>query len=471
MIPCIVWFGVVAQSLPEGPTTEFPALSVASVAAAAVDRDPGVRAAEAHLESAGYRLEEARAGLLPRVEMSARYTRLSEVDNRPLVDLQLDLDGARGAAASVVDPAARGLWQQQLDQLEGLGSASIAVPRNRIGFSAEVRYPVSQLVFEILPAIEARGHRRAHAELQLRARRDRVGLSAVQALLTWVRAREVSSVALRSVEATGQAARGAKARLDAGTGSRPDALRLSARWAEARGQEALARAELARSSGALRVVLGWPATAPLELGFGLEAEQEPISDVVFEGALASRPELQALGEMVRAAEAAARSAEGGILPRLSASARVDTADPNPLFVPPNDGWATTWSLTGVLEWSPDGAWARSRAAESAWAEARAAAAELAAAEDRVRIELAEGRVRLRAALERWEATRSTIEAAREAHRAVRAGYESGVYDATDLIEAQLRAEQAQLQSIEAAIALHSLRAWLLTAAGVALWKS
>ncbi|NJK89354.1 MAG: hypothetical protein HC923_08065 [Myxococcales bacterium] len=102
----------------------------------AVQVSPRVEEAVARVDAARAAVRQAWGNVLPRTDLLLRYARISRIDNDPLVPLSLDLTQARGAVTQLQDPVAQTLWSAQLDQLEGLAEASIAVPRTRHGHRA-----------------------------------------------------------------------------------------------------------------------------------------------------------------------------------------------------------------------------------------------------------------------------------------------------------------------------------------------
>ncbi len=427
------------------------------VTVAAIERAPAVMAARLQLEAARLRKEQAQTLLLPRTRLGARYTRLSPIDNDPLVPLSLDLDAARAGAAQIVDPAARAVLGAQLEELAGLGGARIIIPENQFALSAELSHSASRVLLEILPAIEARGLEGEAARLQLEVTVADVALSAVDAFHLQVRAEASAQVATRAVEEAKVAAEAAEARLAAEAGTRPDVLRLEARLAEAQRRRAERLADLASAAASLRTLLGLETGPPLALATTPEAPIPEISDPVGV-AFAARKELETLDRLVDAAWAGARAQQGAAWPDVGAAARLDHANPNNLFVPPGDRFRTSWAISAVVEWSPDRTVSALKAAEAARAEARALEAARDGLRDRIRLEVLSAEARYQAGQLSLEAAARAAAAAEAGLEATDRGYRLGVADVTALLTAQIALEEAQLAQVDAAAGLAVRRA-------------
>lgn len=453
-----------------------PRWSVDEIAARAVETSPTVQAAAARLAAARARAEEAWSGALPQTMLRASYTRLSDVNNAPIVALGLDPDATRQSIDQLSDPAARGLWSGLIDQLDALAGAQIDVPRNRYALAASVRYPVTPLFFEILPAIRARQRGAEATELEADVTRNDVALEVVELFLRHARARGAAAVSERAVLEAERSLADARAQLESGTGNRPDVLRFEARLAESLGDRAERNADVVATFRALRTLLDLPGSGPLAFAEAItSAPSDPFSNRSVEEltarAEAERDALAAVARWVQSSERAANAQRGGVLPRLLVDGRVDYANPNPLFVPPNEDFEATWALSAVVEWSPDGAWAASRRARRADADLAEIRARLERIRDAVQIEVVTAEARYRAAFQSFDAALRGVRAAEEALRARRRGYEVGTFDATSLIDAELAASRARLAVVDAGVELRIRLARLRRAVGEHLWEA
>lgn len=453
-----------------------PRWSVDRVAARAVQTSPNVDVAVARLEVARARADEAWSEALPRTSLRASYTRLATVDNDPLIELALDTSAARAGIPQLGDPAAQTLWTGLIDQLDALAGARIDVPRNQWALSAAARYPVTPLFFEILPAIRASERGAEASDLEADVTRNDVALEVVELYLRHARARGAAAVAEQAVREAERNLADARARLESGTGNRPDVLRFEARLAETAGARAERQADVVATARALRTLLDLPGSGPIAFSEQITSlPSDPFAGAtaatLVDRAESERDAVAAVELLVESGQHAARAQRGGVLPRLLVDGRVDYANPNPLFVPPNEDFRATWALGARLEWSPDGAWASSRRARRADAQLAATRARLERIRDAVRIEVTSTEARYRASRLSFEAAQQGVGAAREALRARRRGYELGVVDATALIDAELAASRARLAVVDAGVEIRIRLARLQRAIGQHLWEA
>lgn len=423
------------------------AWSVDRIARRAVERSNAVAAREADRDQAAARRDRAFVDVLPRGNLSFDYTRIGDIQNDPLVDLGVDLDAVAQDVAGVQDPAAQAALQAQLGVLQGLDGFAIDVPNERAQFTAELRYPVSALFLEILPALRATDHAEAARGLQLKAARNDEALRAVEIYLRHLLAQQALAVARLTEEEAALDRDQAQGQLDAGLATEPELLRFEARLAEAEGEVASREADVAASAASLRALLDLEGTGPLPAA-------EDVTRPELRGRLADlapdRPEAEAAELLVRARRAETKASRGGAAPRLGVSAAVDVAQPNALLVPPNtDRFRTTWRLSAGLAWSPDRAATAWLKADEGRARQRRAEARLRAVEDEVQIEVATAKARRTAATKRLAAAERQIAAAERALKGRRAAYGEGLADATEVLAAERQLGEARLLRVRA----------------------
>ncbi len=448
--------------------------SIPEIAQRAVTTVHLVAAADDRVDQAVAVTQEVRAAAIPRFDLTARYTRLSPIDNAPLVPIEFDVAGARQLAGQVQDPAAQQLWQGQIDLLEQLSATTIQVPQNYYNFRASVRYPLLQLFIEILPGIRAAEQGEDAQRYEANVVRNEVALEVIEIYMNHARARGALAVAELAVEqAEGNKAQ-AEALLRGGIGNRPAVLRFEARVAAAERGRAEAQAEVESTANALRTLLNLPGEGPLafqerftELPEITVTEDE--KDLV-EAAWDLRDEMQAANALVRSREYAVRSARGSMAPAVGVEAAADYAQPNPLFIPPIDDFRASWNVSAIANWSPDGTWTASRRKERATAVLHEAEEQRRQLRDLIRIEVVRAYAAYHASFESVRAAKRQVDAAEEAYDATRRGFEVGVFDATEVIDAEVDANRARLALIDAAARLRVRESALRTAIGEHLWE-
>jgi len=419
-----------------------------------VAQAPELAAAAASVAEAEAELRRTRVDLFPRWNLSARYTRIGPVDNDPLVPPadpgQAEL--ARTLLAGVDDPEARLLLGGLLEELEGFSQGGIEVPRNQYALRAEVLFPVTAVLSQVLPATRAREANRDVSEERRAATRAELELRARVTFHRYVRARSVLAVAQhRRVRAIDQRRR-VRALVDAGSAPEVDADTADALVAGAEIEVLRAEAGAEAAAEALRTLLGLP-EGPIavvaELGASLP--EVPSLGQLHAGAIGARPETSALRAAVRAQRALSRSANAARYPSVSIAAAVDYANPNQRFVPQRTRFDASWDVSAVLQWSPDGAVrAGAQAARAEAAELRVEA-ELEALARRIRVELAEARSTYVAARAARRLASEAVASAETAHRARARRYEVGSGSLGEVIDADAERTVAAVRRIDAEI--------------------
>ena len=157
-------------------------------------------------------------------------------------------------------------------------------------------------------------------------------------------------------------------------------------------------------------------------------------------------------------------------PGVGVEAAADYGRPNPLYIPPIDEFRASWNVSAVLSWSPDGTWAASRAKERAVAQEAEAKSQREQLRDFIRIEVVRNQAAYLASFESVRAAKRQVDAAEEAYSAKRRGFEVGVFDATEVIDAEVDVNRARLALIDAAAQLRVRESALRTAIGEHLWE-
>lgn len=448
--------------------------SMPRIAKRAVQTVHLVQAADDRVAQAVATTQETKAAAIPRINLRGRYTRLSQVNNDPLVPLDIDFEAAEATLAQVQDPAAQALLGQNLEVLEAVSSDAIAVPRNRYNFRAAVSYPLLALFLEILPGIRSAQHGESAQRYQSNVVRNDVALDLIEIYMNHARARGALAVAELAVRQARENQQQAEALLRGGVGNRPDVLRFEARAAAAERGRAEAQADVESTANALRTLLDIPGQGPLAfqerfMEVPKRVVNENRNDLV-DAAWKLRDEVQAADALVRSRRYAVRVARGSMAPTLGVEAGADYARPNPLFIPPIDDFRTSWNVTAVANWSPDGTWSASRAKQRAEAVLREAEEQRRQLKDLVRIDVVRAYSAYEASFESVRAAMRQVEAAEEAYDAKRRGFEVGVFDATEVIDAEVDANRARLALIDAAAGLRIRESALRTAIGEHLWE-
>jgi outer membrane protein len=197
-----------------------------------------------------------------------------------------------------------------------------------------------------------------------------------------------------------------------------------------------------------RLQPGDPVTLPLP-SMGLPALQDL--------AVQSNPKLQTLRETVGIMAARRDGAQAAKRPRVDFIARHDwNADTPALRAPSN-------TVMGVVTWNVFSSGALRAGVDVAVAQWQAANADLAAAENALRLDTAHRYRAVQTSAAQAQAARSAAVQANEAARLLSLRYEQGLSSIDSLLNAQARRDQASAQTVEAAYQAVQARAALLMA--------
>jgi outer membrane protein len=349
----------------------------------------------------------ARAGRLPQVDVSASYTRQSNVP-----ELVLAIPG-------LVD---RTIFPNIPDNY-----------RTHAGLSLPV-YTGSRVESGIAAAAEQR--RAAGKDLQAAA--GDVVLEASIAYWSLVAARESARVLQESVAAFEAHLKDAKNRLDYGMAARNEVLAVQVE----RDRSELGRLQAANASEVANAnllrLLGLPPesrvepTEPMALPPGPPAATEAL----LAAATAKRPEILALRSRIAAADANVKIARSAFLPQASISGGFDYANPNPRILPLAPQWNGTWSAGLTLSLTAFDGGRTAAAVAQAQAQAQAARHQLDDLERHIRLEVTTRVLDLATARAAIEVSNRNLEAAKENVRVARDRYEEGVIPSSELLDAE-----------------------------------
>lgn len=431
---------------------------------------PSVARAQALARVSEVAVTRASEAMIPRLELTARYV---HVDGFP--DGQIttggdpaELEAARMLAAQIGDPASRTLWLASLDRQAQNGAVSISIPRDQLAFSARLTWPVSDLFFAMLPALESAGAGSRARRHQVEATEAQVERSAREAFYQLARARGVLAVAQQAErQAEGQRER-IDAAVRAGFLTEADRLAAEARVAAARQSIASAEAAVEIADAALRMLIGEDDGAVHGIAEPLLEEGAQGSDVLatlMARAVEQRPELEAVRETLVAQRAAARASDASGYPRVALFAGADLASPNRYIIPPNRDLQPSWEVGAALSWSPNDALMAARRGEELAAQYVATEAELDQLERAVRLEVRQAHASMTASLRSMEAARAALTAAEAAYAGREAQLRAGQATTADLFAAESELDRARLAVLEAAVQHRLARAALRYAIG------
>lgn len=444
-------------------------LTAEQVAERAANTSHAVSSAQAAVVVTETARRRAWQGFFPNFEVSARYTRLSPV-TQPDFGIGFSPEQQAGldqAVRNLQDPAAQQLWGGLLESFSGDGFA-FPVLLDNYAFRASLTYPVSAVIFQVLPQYRAGETAIEAQQLQVDARRRQVAMQARQAFFEFARARGGLSVAEKAVEQAQAHERQVRALVDAGSAARVDLLRVQARVAQAQVAVERARGGVNVGQRALRILMHAENSESIDVGHDFSqfpAAPDGDLDSLVAEAVAGRPEVVALEHLAQVRRHSIEAALGRRYPQLVLQGNIDIANPNQRIIPAQEEFRTTWDLSVILSWSPNELGAARQAVAEAEAQLEQVRADRQALEDSVRLEVSQSLEGYRTAAATFAATRASLHAAEESYRVRFEQLQAGSAVTADLIDADADLSRARLEMINAAIEVHHRHAQLLNAIG------
>ncbi len=446
-------------------------LTADEVARRSVASAPGLAQGRAQLEQARAGAAQAYLAFFPRLDLTARYTRLSPITQGTLGGggITPDQEAAlRALIAGVGDPSSRALFEVNLQSQLALANFSFPVLLDSVSFGGELQYPVSDVFFQVLPSYEGAERAVDAQEAQLQATASGVSQQAREAFYNYARARAATAVAESTVQTIEAQERVVQAAVDAGVTPRIDLMRLRAQLAAGRVAVERARGGMATAAEALRALMHEDGSSEILVAEDLLAampEVEGSREDLIQRAYSERPESRAVAHLLRARDRQIEAAEGSRYPHLVLDAQLSFDNPNQRLFPAQQRFVENYTLSVILTWSPNDLFAgeeRARQARAARAESEATLDQL---HDGIRIQVTQAYESYRASRLALDAAHSGIEAAEEGVRVRTEQYRAGAVLITELMAANADLARAQLDLVSAAIDARIAHSQLVRAIG------
>ncbi len=433
-----------------------PAMTTDEVADRAVKTAPSIAKAEAAAEKARQAAAQVNLALYPRLDLTARYTRLSYATPLPVpinMDSLLPLDFTKLAAAGFIDPT----------KLQGKPFAFPDVIHDQLLGEATVAYPVSQIFFSILPRYRAAKQAIEVSKLQAVVEAQTVGVRAREAYWNYARGR-ASLVVARAALAQAEAhRRDVEALVAAGTLARVELMRADAQIATANVAVARTQGAVAVGRAALYSITHLEGTDDITI---LEDLQQPLppltetSDALLAKALERRSEIKALRTLAGVHQLNIDGQQGDKLPKFTVGGLADVANPNQRYSMYTAKWGTNWAAYAQLTWSPNDLLTAGKAADQTRADLAQTLADLESLEDALKIEIAQAYEDYGSSRQAMDSTLAGIAAAEESYRVRREQFRAGSAVATEVIDAESELRRARLDLVNASIDMRIARAKL-----------
>lgn len=389
---------------------------------------------------AGADFHAARAARVPQLELSAGYTRNSDVP-----ELATFISSSPGAP-----PQRQVIFPNIPDNYRArLGAAVPLYTGGRIG-----------------SLVEAASAEKAAAGKDLESATAELVLETSTAYWSLVTAREAERVLGEALAVYDAHLEDAENRERFGLAARNEvlAVRVERERAELSRLQAssgaqLAGANLARLLGVTDLRI--EPSDPLERQL---AAREDLEALVAAG-LAGRAERAAQLARLQAGEARVRAERAARLPQIQASAGYDYANPNRKILPPEASWNESWDASLNLSLNLFDGGRISANVARANARANAQRLQLEDLDRRIRLQVTQRHIELRSAEAGIDLADRNLDSARENRRVAADRYREGLIPSAELLDAELALQQAGLDRIEALAQARLARARLERAVG------
>ena len=429
-------------------------LTSVQAAERALKTAPSLAKVEANAQRAELAAEMANISLYPKLDLEARYTRVSHVDS-PETFKQL---------FTSLDSIAR-----ELNRVSGMmnaqspGTEGIRLQDNQGLLQARLSWPVSAVFLAVIPRHEALVKAAESQRLQMFVERQTIKLRTRESYYNYARARAALMVAKAALAQAEAHRKDSEALVSAGSIARVELMRAEAQVASAKVAQARADNAVAIARSALFTLVHVEGTNDITVSENLE-EELPLGaegeDAIYKRALERRSELRALRTLVQSQEKQLSAAKGAQLPVIAIGGTAEVANPNQRYFGSYNEWKGTWAAYASLIWTPTDTWSAAKQADQTRADLAATEADLRSLADALRVEVAQAYNGFASAHVALDAARAGIAAAEESYRVRREQFRAGAAIAVDVIDSEAQLRQARLDLVNTLIDLRVAKARL-----------
>jgi outer membrane protein TolC len=399
----------------------------AQIGARAAQTSYSAKASEETMRSAAARVDEAWASFLPRLQLLAKYTRLSNFPQPNFFPVAAGMTGISIPPFFVLDN-----WL----------------------FQAGITVPISDYFLRINQNYTSATRSQEASRWDIVSARAGSLTNGEVAYYTWLRSRGGVIVAIQALNDQKTHLRDARNQFTVGNASKADVLR--AETAVASAELAVERAknlsDLAEKQ--MRVAAHASAEEVFQPGEDLEAPVPPVQGNVKEmtnEALSNRPEIKSADANATAARGLADASKASRYPNFSAFADGITGSPNPRYVPPNNDFNTTWDLGAQITWSPNDVLTANGSVSDYESRAAAIEANKNVVRDSIEVEVTQALQAVHEADFAIETGTREQASAEEAYRVARELFNNGRGTSTTLTDAETDVTRARLDRLNAVV--------------------
>jgi outer membrane protein TolC len=440
-------------------------LTADQVGQRAVDTSFAARQLLETLRSAQAKADQAWVAFLPRLQATARYTRLSNFTPPPL---ETGVPGFSSVYA--VGDFGNGAPLPPNTQLIGVGNASYTFPLilDNYLLQATLTVPISDYFLKTNEAYSSATHSAEAARYDLGAGRAGSYSDAKIAYYTWLQQRGQVIVAVQTLNDQRVRLNDTRNQFSVGNANRADVLRGETAVANAEVQVETAKQAADFAETTLRIALHQPPGTRLYPGEDIATAPPPfqgdLPTLVREG-LDQRYEVKSLDENIVATRKQASLARGSQLPTVSAFGDGIYGNPNPRYFPASQTWFPTWDVGLQAVWTPNDVLAQGASARDYEARANALENQKQIEREAIEKEVTQAYEQIRQYDATVEATRRQLASAEEAVRVARELFNNGRGTATTVADAETDLATARLASLNAAVNARIARVRLEHAVG------
>jgi outer membrane protein len=435
-------------------------LTANQVAERAVKSSSQIVAKRRSIESADAQVDQAKAAFYPSLNLSASYTRLSDI-KAPNLGTLASPDPRLGTPAAFehIDP-------------NTLVAVPLAFPIILNSYVAQARLgvPLSDYVLRTSRAISGANRVKNAAEIDERATKLSVARDARVAYYQWIRVQGFAFVGAQSIEQAKGHLTDANNAFQAGLISKADVLRAQSGVKSAELFAEKANSNVALASKRLHVMMRDPGDGQYEVGENILAPLAPLAntsseEAAYHEAASQRLELKLLQENEAALRDQAALTSAANYPRLDASASAQYSNPNPRYFPQENKFHGTWDVGVVLSWSPTSIFGTQAAVHSLDARSAELVAQRQALLDGLQLEVSQALSAERDAQFAVAVSQQALAAADEGYRVRRELFRSGRATLVEVTDSETELTRARLELVNAHVDLRIAQVELAHALG------
>ncbi len=345
----------------------------------------------------------------------------------------------------------------------------LTFPDNSYVAQAQLGLPLSDYLLRFPKLVDAAELAADVARTSKKSSEVDAGQDARVAYYEWLRSRLQVLVAERQLTQVRAVLRQIRALADAQRVSRADLMRVEANEADAEHALDQLRALTVLREEQLRLLIGSPSNEPLALGEDprrdVRAPAPGELDTLMKQATANRLEFRVLDLGIAAREKQRESERANALPRLSAFATADYANPNNRVFPQRDEFEFTWQAGLQLSWTLNDTLLSSTTQSRLRAETNQLRADRESLSRGTRIEVLASQQAVELAQRALGTSQKRLAAAEESYRVRRELLDAGRATAVELVDAETELTRARIGALDARVDLRVALARLAHALG------